>query len=130
MHTMTRILLLILVVFLLSVFSLWAGDIRPDYENPKALAELIETGTPEYLLVDVRTPGEFNSGHIPTAVNIPVSEIGGQPPETEKERLIIVYCRSGSRSNRAAGILESLGYERVIDFGGIYRWEGDLSQKE
>lgn len=130
MHTLSRILPFILVLFLLSVFSLWAGDTQPDYENPKALAELIETGTPEYLLVDVRTPGEYNSGHIPTAVNIPVSEIAAEPPETEKERLIIVYCRSGSRSNRAAGILESLGYKRVFDFGGIYRWEGDLSKVE
>ncbi|MFW5710830.1 MAG: rhodanese-like domain-containing protein [Spirochaetota bacterium] len=53
-----------------------------------------------------------------------------QPPDVPKQQLVIVYCRSGSRSNRAAGILESLGYTRVVDFGGIYRWEGELNTGE
>ena len=101
-----------------------------NYENPKVLADLIAAGEPEYLLVDVRTPAEFHSGHIPTAVNIPVSEIETRPIDVAKQKLVIVYCRSGSRSNRAAGILESLGYTRVVDFGGIYRWEGELERKE
>ncbi|MCF7915389.1 MAG: rhodanese-like domain-containing protein [Spirochaetaceae bacterium] len=95
-----------------------------DYTDPMALARLIEEGEPEHLVVDVRTPAEFTGGHIPSAVNIPVSEIGDQPPSVPKDRLVVVYCRSGARSSRAAESLRALGYTRVVDFGGIYRWEG------
>ncbi len=138
MRTGTRIVSVLLLVILFSVSGVWAGGTRSsgegqdpnEYKDPKELAELIQSGEPEYLLVDVRTPGEYNSGYIPTAVNIPVSEIDAQPPEISKQQLVIVYCRSGSRSNRAAGILESLGYTRVVDFGGIYRWEGELNTGE
>src|SRR6056297_610415 len=138
MRRTTRILSVVFVVFLFPVFGVWAGGTPNtgeaqdpnEYEDPKGLAELIKSGEPEYLLVDVRTPGEYNSGHIPTAVNIPVSEIEAQPPEVSKQELVVVYCRSGSRSSRAAGILESLGYTQVVDFGGIYRWEGELIKRE
>lgn len=96
------------------------------YRDPKVLAEVIETGEPPHLVVDVRTAGEYDGGHIPTAVNIPVQVIADKAPEVPKDRLIVVYCRSGNRSARAAQILEDLGYQRVVDFGGIYRWENSL----
>jgi rhodanese-related sulfurtransferase len=96
------------------------------YRNPEALAALIEAGEPEHLILDVRTPGEFESGHIPTAENLPVSTIAENPPEVPADRLIVVYCRSGNRSARAARILQEQGYSRVVDFGGIYRWQGRL----
>ena len=95
-------------------------------EDPAGLAALIESGSPEYLLIDVRTPDEYSGGYIPTAVNIPVDNLGASPPDVPKDRLVIVYCRSGNRSARAAGILRSLGYTRIVDFGGIMRWQGDL----
>jgi len=101
-------------------------DTRPDYRNPAELAALIQSGSPEHLLIDVRTPGEYSGGHIPTAINNPVSEIGANPPALPKEQLLIVYCRSGNRSGQAAGILRNLGYTNIVDFGGIYRWEGEL----
>jgi phage shock protein E len=99
------------------------------YRDPAQLSQLIETGTPAYILVDVRTPGEFATGYIPTAVNIPVSDIAGNPPTKDKNALIVVYCRSGNRSAKARAILEGMGYTDVVDFGAISRWGGALAGK-
>jgi 3-mercaptopyruvate sulfurtransferase SseA len=96
---------IITVIFLLLVsMGACATDTNnlEDYMQRQVLAELIESDTPDYQLVDVRTPGEYAGGHIPSAVNIPVSEIEQQPPDVPKDRLVIVYCRSGARSGRAA----------------------------
>jgi rhodanese-related sulfurtransferase len=96
------------------------------YKDPDQLAALIAGADRPYILVDVRTPEEYASGHIPTAVNIPVTEIGNKPPTDDKAALIIVYCRSGARSAAAAGTLTDLGYTRVVDFGSVSRWKGTL----
>ena len=94
------------------------------YRDPDALARLISTNEPAHFLVDVRTSEEYAEGHIPTAINIPVKEIGEHPPTADKNALIIVYCASGGRSARSKERLDSLGYTRVVDFGGIFRWTG------
>lgn len=96
----------------------------PDYSNEEVLAELIESGDTDYILVDVRTPEEYASGYIPTAINIPLSEIGENPPTDDRDALIILYCRSGNRSGQAESILEGLGYTNVHNFGGIIDWSG------
>ena len=97
-----------------------------DYRKPEELKSLIESKTEEYLLVDVRTEAEYDSGYIPTAINIPYTEIGEKLPVKDKSALIIVYCRSGNRSSIAKSTLDGLGYKRVVDFGGVYRWTGEL----
>jgi len=75
------------------------------------------------LLVDVRTPQEYSAGHIEGAVNIPVSELGARLPELgEKQRSVVVYCRSGARSARAKALLESKGFTSVVNLGGMNRW--------
>ena len=99
-----------------------------DYSDPDTLAALIETRNEPYHLVDVRGEEEYASGHIPTAVNIPVATIGTNPPTTDKGSLIIVYCASGGRSAKAKTTLDGLGYTRVVDFGGVSRWKGTLVQ--
>ena len=97
------------------------------WDSPDGLAELIDTGSEEYLLLDVRTQAEYRSGHIPTAENIDYRELKDNPalPE-DKEALIILYCRSGNRSGIADRTLRSMGYSNVYDFGGISRWSGPL----
>ena len=97
---------------------------QPSYRDPDQLQALISTRLEAYYLVDVRTPQEYQMGHIPTAVNIPYDLIAAQPPTSEKHALIIVYCESGRRSAKAKQSLDSLGYLRVIDFGGVSRWKG------
>ena len=96
------------------------------YDDPDALAKLILENSEPYTLVDVRTPEEYASGHIPTAVNIPVNTIADHPPTQDKAALIIVYCQSGGRSATAKKTLDGMGYTRVVNFGSVTRWKGAL----
>ncbi len=71
-------------------------------------------------VVDVRTPGEFASGHHPRAINIPVDQVQSRIAEFgDKSKPVVVYCASGSRSGYAKQILLSAGYKQVINAGGF-----------
>jgi phage shock protein E len=96
------------------------------YSDPDALSRLITDRAEPYILVDVRTSGEYASGHIPTAINVPVSIIASKLPTVDRSALLIVYCGSGRRSAAAKSTLVDLGFTRVVDFGGISRWRGEL----
>lgn len=74
------------------------------------------------LLLDVRTPDEFSSRHIPGALNIPVDELPGRLAEVPEGRDVIVYCASGARSARAAKQLREAGRTRVRDLGSLANW--------
>lgn len=74
-------------------------------------------------LIDVRTPAEFASGHLPGAVNIPMQELGRRMKEAgKKDRPVVVYCQSGSRSVVAKQLLETSGFKEVINLGSIRAW--------
>jgi rhodanese-related sulfurtransferase len=74
-------------------------------------------------LVDVRSPGEFGSGHIPGAINVPVGEIGGKLKLLgEKDKPVIVYCASGTRSAMARSVLKAQGFGKVFNLGSMGRW--------
>jgi phage shock protein E len=89
------------------------------------LEKLIEEGK-DYLLIDVRTEEEYNSGFIPTAINIPYDVIAENLPTEDKSALIILYCRSGRRSGIAKETLEGLGFTNVINFGAVENWKKEL----
>ncbi len=76
----------------------------------------------EHLLVDVRTPEEFASGHIAGAVNIPVDELAQRLSEVPQDKPVVLYCRSGNRSGQAAQMLDQAGYTQIYDLGGIVAW--------
>lgn len=78
-----------------------------------------------YIILDVRTPEEFAERHIEGAILIPDYEIGEKAESilTDKEQLILVYCRSGRRSKNAANELATLGYTNIKEFGGINDWK-------
>ena len=78
-----------------------------------------------YVILDVRTPEEFAERHIEGAILIPDYEIGEKAESilTDKEQLILVYCRSGRRSKNAANELATLGYTNIKEFGGINDWK-------
>ena len=77
-----------------------------------------------YIILDVRTQEEYDQGHIPGAIVISHEEIAEKAEEvlTDKEQLILVYCRSGRRSKIAAEALVELGYTNIKEFGGIIDW--------
>ncbi len=123
---MKKTLLISLLAFLLGGY-IFADT--ADYRNPSALESLVESGRSDYLLLDVRTAGEFAAGHIPGSVNIPYDTLpAALPAGTAKDMTIIVYCRSGNRSGQAARALKKAGYTNLHDFGGLYRWKGDLEK--
>ena len=98
----------------------------------------------DYVILDVRTEAEFGEGHIPGAICIPnedIQAINMQVDESDKSstednllarglsdknQMILVYCRSGNRSKQAAQKLADLGYTQVHEFGGIRDWPGEI----
>ena len=77
-----------------------------------------------YIILDVRTQEEYDEGHIPGAIVISHEEIEEKAEDvlTDKDQLILVYCRSGRRSKIAAEALVELGYTNIKEFGGIIDW--------
>ena len=85
-----------------------------------------------HIVVDVRREDEYASGHIPGAICIPNETIYKDQPEElpDLDQVILVYCRSGNRSKRAARMLYEMGYTQVYEFGGIIDWTGDIVTDE
>ena len=86
----------------------------------------------DYIILDVRTMEEFNESHIDGAILIPDYEINEKAEDTltDKNQLILVYCRSGRRSKLASAQLAKMGYTNVKEFGGIIDWSyGTVSGK-
>jgi phage shock protein E len=98
--------------------------------SSERLAEIIAAGDGNTYLVDVRTEDEYNTGAIPSAINIPFDVIADNLPTEDRAARIIVYCRSGNRSGIASDTLKDLGYTNVLDFGGVNNWKGDLEVRE
>ena len=89
--------------------------------------QIMDTQT-GYIIIDARTIEEFNEGHIENAILIPEYEIAERAEKelTDKNQLILVYCRSGRRSKIASQALVDLGYTNVKEFGGIIDWEYEI----
>ena len=81
-----------------------------------------------YIILDVRTVQEYESGHIPGAICIPNETISDKeiPQLPDKDQLIFVYCRNGNRSRQAAAKLARLGYKNIVEIGGIGAWPGEI----
>ena len=81
--------------------------------------------TQDVIILDVREQSEYNSGHIPGAVLLPVGTIDEATAAAAipaKDSTVLVYCRSGNRSKTAASALAELGYTNLYEFGGINTW--------
>ena len=87
-------------------------------------AQLVKDGA---VILDVRTPGEYASGHIKGSINIPVDQLRNNMSKLKsKQTPIITCCASGMRSASAKSILASAGYENVINGGGWFGLQGKL----
>ena len=84
----------------------------------------------EHIILDAREQDEYDEGHIPGAILIPYTEIENKAEEMlpDKDKLILVYCRSGRRSKIAAESLSKLGYTNVKEFGGIIDWTYEIEK--
>ncbi len=80
------------------------------------------------VLLDVRTPEEYAQGHIPKSKLLPLNLLKQKIESvvSDKDKEIIVYCRSGSRSKGAVNSLLKMGYKNVYDLGGIINWPYEI----
>lgn len=87
--------------------------------------------TQDVLILDVREQEEYDSGHIPDAMLLPVGTITEESAAEvipDKDTTVLVYCRSGNRSKTAAKTLAELGYTNIYEFGGITTWPYEVEQ--
>ena len=84
----------------------------------------------DHIILDSREQDEFNEGHIPGAILIPYTEIENKAEKMlpDKNKLILVYCRSGRRSKIAAATLSRIGYTNIKEFGGIIDWPYEIEK--
>ncbi len=92
--------------------------------NPGDVKKLINEGkAADIILLDVRQPEEYQSGHIPGAVLIPLPELPERLKELDISEQVITYCRSGRRSYSAAALMSGNGFKHVYSMdGGINAW--------
>ena len=91
--------------------------------------ELMDSQT--VVVLDVREQDEFDAGHIPGAVLLPVGSINKETAASvipRKDTMVLVYCRSGNRSKTASQALVDLGYTNVLEFGGINTWPYEVEK--
>ena len=124
---MKRIIIAVSVaLMLIPLLTGCNGNNKSAYEQiTPAEAKALIDSEEGYIILDVRTEEEFAEGHIEGAILIPDHEIGEKAENvlTNKDQLILVYCRSGRRSKNAASELAALGYTNIKEFGGILDWE-------
>lgn len=82
-------------------------------DNTK-LTDIVKEGA---ILVDVRSPGEFSSGSVKGAINIPLDQLQQQLTKFKGKQNIVVFCRSGNRSSMAKNFLSQNGFQNVTDGG-------------
>ena len=121
LKSIISVLLVCLSVFCLS--SCKDKKITYTQITPKEAKEIMDTEK-DFIVVDARTPEEFESGHIKNAIVLQEENVQDLAPQMfpSKDKLILVYCRSGNRSKKVAEALANLGYTNVKEFGGIIDW--------
>ena len=124
------LLILLLPVLLLTGCAATSNPTKANTYRQITMTEAIKMMETEenYAILDVRTEQEFAAGHIPGAILVPNETIGMQdiPHLTDKDQLIMVYCRSGNRSKQASDKLVRLGYTNIVEIGGINSLPGEI----
>lgn len=110
----------------ISILFIMFGLLKNLFSQPDNGA-VLEALRGKPFLVDVRTPGEFASGSVQGAVNIPLDEVASRLKEFKGKESIIVFCRSGNRSAQAKAILDRNGIPNVLNGG---TWDQVAALKE
>jgi len=120
------------VLGLLTVLLVFAGCAdstdATDAAEVKEIAqqELLSSPPADALILDVRTRDEFDGGHVPGALNIPHDELSARLSEldSESDRAVVVYCKSGRRAGMASSVLLGAGYTNVLHLeGDMNAWQ-------
>ena len=123
---MKKLIFILLLIMLLPACGQNKDDTQEaSYMNITAQeAKQIMDTQEDYIILDTRAQNEYDEGHIPGAIVIPHDEILDKAESvlTDKDQLILVYCRSGRRSKLASEDLVKLGYTNIKEFGGIIDW--------
>lgn len=120
---MKNLCYLIIIIPLLFFMSTGLGEQIDN--SSKTLEEMVEDGD-DIVIIDVRTPAEYNDGHIIGAVNKPYDEIDKLMNNIPKDKQIVLYCRSGRRSGIAAKTLQGMGYKKILDYKRFSDWAGQV----
>ena len=118
-------MLTVLLIPLLLLAGCGSGTAQSGYtqisqEEAKAMMD-----GQDVIVLDVREQNEYDSGHIPGAVLLPLGSISEESAAAvipEKDSTVLIYCRSGNRSKTASDKLAQLGYTQIYEFGGITTW--------
>lgn len=106
------------------------SDLGGTYQKISAqTAQTLLQERPDAILIDVRTEAEYLDGHIAGALLLPNEQISSEHMPAELPDLnapLILYCRSGNRSNQAAKKLLKLGYQEIYDLGAVSNWKQPL----
>ena len=124
---MKRIIPFLLSILLLTGCSGGASGGSYEQITQEAAKEMMDTQ--EVIVLDVREHSEYDSGHIPGAVLLPVGSIDEETAAAvipQKDSTVLVYCRSGNRSKTASSTLAGLGYTNIYEFGGINTWPYEI----
>ena len=106
-------------------------EMKTDYQQISQEEAKNMMDTQEVIVLDVREQGEFDAGHIPGALLLPVgtiSELSAAAVIPEPDSVVLVYCRSGNRSKTASQALADLGYTNIYEFGGINDWPYEIEE--
>jgi rhodanese-related sulfurtransferase len=96
--------------------------------DPAKVAEKLSDYRKDCLLLDVREEDEYAQGHVPGAVNIPLSLLHNRIKELKKDKNVLAICLSGGRAKVAAKILSEQGFSVKIMVGGMRSWKGAIEK--
>lgn len=123
------------IPLLLAILLLLTGcgdmSVEPKYQqiDQKTAKQMMDEQ--DVIILDVRELHEYDGGHIPGAVLLPVGTISAETAGaviSDKDSVILVYCRSGNRSKTASKALAELGYTQIYEFGGINTWPYEVEK--
>lgn len=123
-----------ILMIIIAVMLVGCGEGTPENEVYRKIsaedAKKMMDENEDIIILDVRTEEEYQQGHIQNSLLIPDTEIQNKAEEllADKDAVIIIYCRSGRRSENATKELIELGYTKTFDFGGINDWPYETVQ--
>lgn len=99
-------------------------------ERARRALQIIEEHKNNIIIIDVRTPEEFKEGHLKGAKNIPLNELPWLMDTLDKDKQILLYCRSGRRSHKAESILTEAGFVYLFNAGGLADIQKEQARQE